>query len=218
MTLDIDNGNKSTLKKNNRPKSQREYRDNFRYYHRTSFFEQHGQNDYDLVFIGDSLTAKAEWEDLFPTMKIANRGIGGDTTEGVLNRLNSICSTNASKAFVMIGLNDFQYKKDVFEVFENYKKIVSGIIECGLPVFIQSTIHAGEGMDEINDKIKELNERLIKLADQDPLVSYIDLNKALSPHFFLDPRYSRDKIHLNGAGYAVWKKVITPIVISTKRN
>jgi len=73
------------------------------FYHKKSFFEQHGEHNYDVVFIGDSITDGAEWEDLFPSLKIANRGIGGDRTDGVLKRLDSIYSTSASRAFIMIG-------------------------------------------------------------------------------------------------------------------
>lgn len=72
------------------------------FYHKISFFEQHGNHQYDVVFIGDSITDSAEWEDLFPSLKIANRGIAGDTTKGVLNRMDTIYSTNAKKAFIMI--------------------------------------------------------------------------------------------------------------------
>jgi len=78
-----------------------------------SFYEQHGNHDYDIVFIGDSLTDSAEWEDLFPSSNIANRGIGGDRTNGVLKRMNSIYSTNASKAFIMLGINDLKFGSNI---------------------------------------------------------------------------------------------------------
>ncbi len=38
------------------------------YYHRKSFFEQHGGHQYDVVFVG-GITDSAEWEDLFPSLK-----------------------------------------------------------------------------------------------------------------------------------------------------
>ena len=215
QALNFSNHDKS-FKDKNQIKKKKKYKIDAYYYHRKSFFERHGQKDYDLVFVGDSLTEAAEWEDLFPTMKIANRGIKGDTTEGVLTRLDSIYSTNALKAFIMIGLNDFTSGKKVFKVFENYKKIVSSITAYNIPVCIQSTILAGKGMKEINNKIIDLNKRLKNLADQNQMITYIDLNKELSPHSFLEPKYSIDQIHLNGEGYDVWKRIIASSIIDKR--
>ena len=81
--------------------------------HKKSFFEQFGGNHYDVVFIGDSIIDNAEWEELFPAVKIANRGIRGDKTDGVLNRMESIYTTSAQRAFIMIGINDLSSGKRV---------------------------------------------------------------------------------------------------------
>ena len=43
----------------------------------------------DVVMIGDSNTQNAIWSEIFPNTKIANRGLGGDTTEGILKRMES---------------------------------------------------------------------------------------------------------------------------------
>lgn len=180
--------------------------------HKKSFFEQHGEHNYDLVFIGDSITDGAEWEDLFPNLKIANRGIGGDRTDGVLKRLESIYSTSADRAFIMIGINDFNSGMSVDEVFENYKTIVSQLVEHGMKVYIQSTIFAGKRLDKLNPKIEALNERLSLFATTKESITYIDLNAGLAKNSLLNPIYSRDDVHLNGNGYAVWKSIIRPYI------
>lgn len=191
---------------------------NAHYYHKKTFFDQHSQHDYDIVFVGDSITEQAEWEDLFPSFNIANRGIRGDTTTGILRRIDGICSTNALKAFIMIGLNDFTAGKSVAEVLENYKQIVSRMTDHDISVCIQSTILAGEPFQGVNLKIIELNRKLIDLANKNQLITYIDLNKELAPNSALDKKYSYDYIHLNGDGYAVWQKVIRSEVISVRNS
>ena len=223
QALNLTNNSKSDkinsryqIKNKTKNKIKKRHKIDAHYYHRKTFFEQHGQKNYDIVFIGNSLIEAAEWEDLFPTVEIANRGIKGDTTEGVLNRLDSIYSTNASKVFIMIGINDFTAGKNVYEVFENYEKIVLGITANGTPVFIQSTILGGKNMKKINYKIIELNKRLISLAEKNKLITYVDLNKELSPRSFLDPKYSIDQMHLNGDGYNVWRKIIASSVMDKR--
>ncbi len=179
------------------------------YYHRKSFFEQHGGHQYDVVFVGGSITDSAEWEDLFPSLKIANRGISGDTTKGVLNRMDSIYSTNAKKAFIMIGINDFAHGAEVNDVFENYQTIITNLVTHGMNTYVQSTILAGHQKAYLNKKIMALNVRLKKLADENPkLFNYIDLNEGLAKESVLNSQYSRDGVHLNGSGYAVWKDII----------
>jgi len=180
------------------------------FYHKKHFFEQHGEHNYDVVFIGDSITDGAEWEDLFPSLKIANRGIGGDRTDGVLKRLDSIYSTSASRAFIMIGINDFNEGMDVDEVFNNYMAIVNALSEHGMKIYIQSTIFAGKRLENLNTKISELNQRLKTFAAQNDSIAYIDLNAGLVQGTLLNPIYSRDDVHLNGNGYAVWRDTISP--------
>lgn len=179
-----------------------------RYYERKSFFAQHGRNNYDVVFVGDSLTQRAEWEDLFPAIEIANRGIGTDRTDGVLQRLESISNTNAKKAFVMIGTNDFGLGRSVDQVYENYREIVTTLVASGMTVYIQSTILAGKEMASRNADIIALNSRLQGLAEENDSLTYIDLNAGLARDAYLSPAYTRDGIHLTGEGYAVWKEMI----------
>ena len=178
------------------------------FYHRKSFFDQHGGHEYDVVFIGDSITDEAEWNELFPSLKIANRGIAGDRTDGVLQRMDSIYSTNAKNAFIMIGINDLINGAEVNIVVENYNRIIRKLVAHKMQVYVQSTILAGKQKAQLNIKIKTLNEQLKKIADSNESVMYIDLNMVLAKDSFLSVDYSRDGLHLNGTGYTVWKNII----------
>src|SRR5262249_33672293 len=42
----------------------------------------------DVFMLGDSLTEQGPWSELFPTVFVANRGIGGDTLEAVRKRVS----------------------------------------------------------------------------------------------------------------------------------
>ena len=56
-----------------------------------------------LVFLGDSITDDGNWDKLFPNLSAENRGIGGDSTLGLLNRLDQIIALQPSQIFLMIG-------------------------------------------------------------------------------------------------------------------
>jgi len=178
------------------------------FYHKKSFFDQHGGHEYDIVFIGDSITDGAEWKELFPSLKIANRGISGDRTDSVLKRMDSIYSTNATKAFIMIGINDILHGTDIYKIVENYNLIIEKLVAHTIQVYVQSTLLTGKQKAQQNKKIEALNDHLKKIAYANESVTYIDLNIILAKDSFLNADYSRDGMHLNGTGYAVWKKLI----------
>jgi lysophospholipase L1-like esterase len=178
------------------------------YYNKVDLFTQLNKHNYDFVFIGDSITDRVEWSDLLPAYRIANRGISKDTTEGLLQRMDSIYSTSADNAFIMIGINDFQLGASVDEVFKNYSRIVEGLIEEHMKVYIQSTIFAGNRKSYLNQDIKRLNNKLKYLSKSLPTVSYIELNNKLSPSGVLHDNFTADGIHLNALGYIQWKNVL----------
>jgi len=180
------------------------------YLHKVSFFEVHGVAS-DIVMIGDSITNGAEWHEMFKNSSIVNRGIGGDTAKGILNRMDSITSTRAKKSFIMVGINDLNKGVSVNELYFSYALIIKKLKQAGITPYIQSTLYAGEKLSGLNSDILSLNEKLKVLAKKEGLV-YIDLNEVLSPDGLLNKKYTKDDVHLNGEGYLVWKNLISPYI------
>ena len=167
----------------------------------------------DVVMIGDSITQAGHWEDIFPNVKIANRGIGGDRTDDVIRRIDPIIATKPKKAFIMLGFNDLRWNKRVGDVFEDYVTIVTLLRERDIQVIIQSTLECGRPWcGEILDGIRDLNGRLKRHAEQNGL-TYIDINAGLTTEAEgLRPEFTTDGIHLRGSGYVRWSKAIDPLV------
>lgn len=176
--------------------------------HKKSQFEMLEQNDkYKTVMIGDSITDGGLWNELLNNDLIQNRGIAGDTTDGVLDRLNSV-NKNLKQAFIMIGINDFFQEKSVDYVFSNYLKIIENLQQKGIKVYIQSTLFVGEGKPaKYNEKVEALNEKLKNYAKENNLI-FIDLNKQLAPNKTLKNEFSYDELHLNGKAYKIWTETI----------
>ncbi|MBE0648353.1 MAG: GH92 family glycosyl hydrolase [Bacteroidales bacterium] len=182
------------------------------YYHKKEHFELLPNTGHEIIFLGNSITDNCEWAELFQNPNVKNRGIGGDDTDGVLERLDEVTSSHPDKIFLMIGTNDLAYGKSVAHVLENYRRIVEQVkkdspetilyIESVLPV--EDYIHYSRP----TDSIMTINEGLKKLAAANGL-TYIDL----FPLFANDKNrlnmdYSIDGLHLNGKGYIRWKEEI----------
>ena len=85
-----------------------------------------------IIFIGDSITDLYPLDDYYADLDLAvyNRGIGGDTTVGVKNRLDlSLFDLAPSKIVLMIGTNDINGLRSVNDILVTYEEIVATIYE-----------------------------------------------------------------------------------------
>lgn len=166
-----------------------------------------------IVMLGDSITDGGEWYELLNSNLVQNRGISGDTTIGVLNRLDTI-NNNIQKVFIMIGINDIASYKSIDEIYNNYTKIIDKLNSKNIEVFIQSILYVAKkypNSKEINLKVSELNNRLLELSENRN-IKFIDLNLILSDNKFLKEKYQNDGIHLNGEAYYLWANEIKPLI------
>lgn len=193
-----------------------EKRINFHYYERTTLFNELPVPADSIVFLGDSLTFRTEWSELFPGKNVINRGIGHDTTAGVLKRLDKVIEGKPRKIFILIGANDLKQQKSVSAAIRNYSKIIKRI-QSDTPqteIFIQSLLPVNNkkyGKILSNDKIKTMNKKLRDLAESSG-VQYIDLYSTFAKNGQLPDEYTVDGIHLTGKGYILWREAIKEYV------
>ncbi|MDR2484180.1 MAG: GDSL-type esterase/lipase family protein [Treponema sp.] len=183
------------------------------------------RGDFDILMLGDSITNNGNWNELFKNKKIANLGINGDTTEGVLNRLSDVYLLNPRKCLLMIGINDLHGNRSVEDILENYRKIVREIKQHDITLIIQPVLHLGEkyhinhtagknrnDWENINKKVQRLNKELEKMANGYE-AEYIDLNKELSVNNILIEKYgAEDGLHISQPGYEKWAEIIRPFI------
>ena len=169
----------------------------------------------EVVMIGDSLTADGPWNEIFPQVRIANRGIGGDRTIDILQRMDPIFAVHPQKAFLMVGLNDLAFGVGVDQVFANYVQIVQQLQKKGITVYIESTIECSRATCGAQvDLVRRLNSKLKQYA-QEQHIAYIDINQSLSSkEAGLLPKYTYDGSHLLGRAYVIWAKAIETAILS----
>lgn len=185
------------------------------YLKKVDAFKTEGIVKKDYVFLGNSITAGTDWSKLLELPNAKNRGISGDITFGVLERLDQVISGKPAKVFVLIGINDISRNIPDSIILRNYKRIVSRIKQGSkktriyfytlLPVnsaFNKFKNHYGK-----DEHILWLNSEIRKLADKS--VTIIDLY----PHFLdaeqhLKAELTNDGLHLKPEGYKVWAEVL----------
>jgi lysophospholipase L1-like esterase len=170
---------------------------------------------FEVVMLGDSITEAGNWHELFSSVRIANRGISGNTSADILDRLDEVITRRPKIVFLMIGINDLLYIHDITasEITSSVQKIIGALAEQGVTTVVQSVLLTYNGINKpaINVKVVELNQALKALCAQTE-VKFVDLNSVLSDGAALLPHFTMDGIHLSGNAYVLWAHEIKPII------
>lgn len=171
-----------------------------------------------VVFLGDSITQG--WNDdfrgKFDDLKVANRGISGDTTRGMLIRLEEDVLVLKPAAVVMLmGTNDLEEAATPAQVAENFKLIVGGLKSHNpeMPIVVCEVFPSSAKKKRPADKIKKVNELYRAAVYGDPQITVLD-----TWTLFADDKGDAkeeefpDLLHPNGIGYEKWSKALRPIL------
>jgi lysophospholipase L1-like esterase len=171
-----------------------------------------------LVFLGDSITQG--WGDnmgnSFPGLKVANRGISGDTTRGVLIRMQGdVLALNPKGVVILIGTNDLEEKASPEVIAGNLKLIISKLKKHNpkMPIILCNTFPSSASKRRPADKIKEMNKLYFVAVKGDPQVTVLDtwLLFADSKGDAKKPEFP-DLLHPNKLGYAKWASALRPLL------
>ncbi len=184
---------------------------------RTLWASQVQQDQEALVFVGDSITQG--WADVgssFPGIKTANRGISGDTTRGVLIRLqDDVIALNPRGVVLLIGTNDLEEKTEPDVVAGNMKLIVAALRQHNpeMPVILCEVFPSSLSKSRPTDTIRKLNSLYIEAVADQPQVTVLDTwSLFANPHGDAKEDEMPDLLHPDIVGYAKWAAALRPIL------
>lgn len=173
--------------------------------------QQYDDYEVDVAFLGDSLTDGYDLTKYYPQYVTANRGIGGDTTFTLEERLQvSVYDLQPKVAVMLIGANNMD------TMFDNYRQILDGLQE-NLPnteiVLLSLTAMGGEHWGRKN-QLAAYNNVTIELLAQQYGFTFVDLYCPLYDVSIGEvyEGYTTDGGHLTHEGYTVITDQITPVL------
>lgn len=189
------------------------------YNQRLGLFEKMPDTKGEIIFLGNSITDGGEWCELLGNRKAKNRGISGDTTEGVLFRLNEVTRSKPAKVFLLIGINDLSREVSRDTVYSNICRIAQKIRKDSpkTKIYIQSILPVSDSFGLFKKHTNKTAEVLwvnaqLKTWCEKQSVQFIDLYARFknpdSEH--LNPQLTNDGLHLKGEGYLLWAQIIQP--------
>ena len=184
---------------------------------RSAWAQQVDQDQHAVVFLGDSITQG--WGGglgaAFPGVKVANRGISGDTTRGVLLRLQEdVLALNPLAVVLLIGTNDLEEGATPEVIVSNLKLILAGLKKHDLrmPIVLCEVFPSSTTKKRPPDRIKAINALYLAAVKNDAQVTYLETwplfadatGDAIAGEF-------PDLLHPNEAGYAKWAAALRPV-------
>jgi lysophospholipase L1-like esterase len=171
-----------------------------------------------LVFLGDSITQGFgdDFHGAFPGAKLANRGISGDTTRGMLLRLaDDVLALDPSGVVMLMGTNDLEEGAEPETIAANVKQIIAAIETENprTPIVVCHVFPSSADKKRPAEKIKKLNALVAEAVKGDPRVRVVD-TWTLFADCVGDAKLEEfpDLLHPNEKGYAKWVAAIRPVL------
>lgn len=180
------------------------------------------QGDVDLLWLGDSITDnwnrnKATYRTLYPNIKAANFGIGGDGTQNLLWRLENgeLDGIQPKVAIVLIGANNVQWHASE-QIAAAIERIVKTIrTQCPkAKVLLMGILPRADvpASSPAHQRTREVNA-IIRKLDDGRNVRYLDIGSKLThaDGTIVDDAFA-DKVHLSPKGFTLWAESMQPLL------
>lgn len=184
---------------------------------RSAWAREVDQDQHAVVFLGDSITQG--WGGglgpAFPGVKVANRGISGDTTRGVLLRLQEdVLSLNPTAVVLLIGTNDLEEGATPEVIVGNLRLILAALEghDPRMPIVLCQVFPSSATKKRPAEQIKAVNALYLAAVKNDPRIIYLETwplfadaaGDAIASEF-------PDLLHPNEVGYSKWAAALRPI-------
>lgn len=171
-----------------------------------------------VIFLGDSITHG--WgDDLggnFPGLKVANRGIGGDTSRGVLIRMpEDVLAVRPCAVVLLIGTNDIEQGAQPETIAANIRLILASFRRHNpaMPVVLCSIFPSSAVQRRPAERIRNLNKILSSVAAEHPQVIWLDVWATFAnQEGDARPEEFPDLLHPNALGYAKWADALRAVL------
>jgi lysophospholipase L1-like esterase len=169
-----------------------------------------------ILFVGSSSIRMWATRESFPDWPVINRGFGGSHTSDVNHYFNNLVKPyNAKVILLYAGDNDIASNRSPEQVRDAFLAFVGRVRETqpDVPILYLS-IKPSASRWQHWPRMREANALIRDVCEKQPHLTYVDVGTPMlgsdgnpRPEYYLP-----DRLHLSEAGYAVWTRILTPIL------
>ncbi len=181
--------------------------------------ERNAQNPFapnGIVFVGSSSIRMWKVQEAFPNHRTLNCGFGGSQIRDSITWFERILAPYHPRlAVVYAGGNDLNAGKSVDVVAADardlFERIHRAFPEASV-AFISSAPNP-KRWEQI-EKVRALNAAVQAIQKEMPFLRYVDVHSAMlgDDGRPLPDIYKDDGLHMNAKGYAIWNRILLPIL------
>jgi len=173
-----------------------------------------------ILFIGSSSFTK--WTDIqnyFPNYPIINRGFGGSSLPDVIRYAGDIIYPYAPKQIIIYcGENDLASSDTITSdlVLKRFQELLDSIrVHDNKVQVVFVSLKPSPSRWRLEPKIRKANQLISEFLQKQPQTIYVDIHNAmLLPDGRVNPEiFLADSLHMNAKGYAIWQKILLPVLI-----
>ncbi len=185
---------------------------------RSAWEKRVAQDQGAIVFLGDSITQGwgDDFKGLLPGLKLANRGIGGDTSRGVLIRMKEdVLALKPAAVVLLIGTNDLEENADPETIAGNLKLIIAALKahNAEMPIVLCQVFPSAESKKRPADAIQKVNALYADAVRGDRQITLIETWTLFAgAQGDAKPEEFPDLLHPNLTGYQKWAVALKPIL------
>jgi lysophospholipase L1-like esterase len=186
---------------------------------RKRFWKERDRKQGALVLAGDSLLGgwKTAEQDLAPAV-VANRGVGGDTSRGLVFRFQEdILDLKPSRIVLLIGGNDLSAHQSPQQTARNIERMLDAAArhDADLPVVLCTlTPRANPAAPVKPGDFDALNAQIRRIAAARPNVTLLDLQPWFTAADGTPEAayFGKDRLHLNAKGYERFHEALRTVL------
>ncbi len=179
-----------------------------------------------ILFAGSS--SFRLWKDVndyFPGMPILNRGFGGATLLDLIQySKETIIQYKPKQIFIYCGENDIADNdtvkpKDVFNRFKKLYSILRTQLPASTPIVFLS-LKPSIARWSMHEKMAASNELIKSFVKTQKNIQFLDVYSAMlgADGQPFNDIFIADKLHMNTKGYAIWQKLISPLLLQGEKS
>ena len=150
----------------------------------------------------------------FPGLPVLNRGFGGSEMSDVVHFAERVVLPYRPRTIVVYaGDNDLASGRTPAQVRDEYRRFAA-LVRERLPGtrLVYLAVKPSPARANLLAQVRATNAMLREDARRDPLATYVDV---FTPMLRRDGRpradlYGEDGLHMNSAGYAIWRAALAP--------